>query len=121
MVERVKRGRDYRERRRVVNSAMQSPAGREVMGMLARGLCDPHRARKCAQRLLSDYTVVELGNVLYNRCRRVLDPVSDPILRRVRPVGKPGAMSEAERREYENVMCIVKAKEVVEGDRSQSG
>lgn len=77
---------------------------------LIKSLSNPGKQLGAAQRLLSEYTVAELGRALYMRCRRVVRGGNDPIRSRVVPGGRPGRLREHERVEYRDRMIMQELK-----------
>lgn len=85
------------------------------MWALVEGLKIASRRHLCAQRLLSEYTYIQLGHPLYMKCRRILSPPKDPIRARVVPKGKPGKMNERERLDYQMVSIVTRCHEIIDG------
>lgn len=107
----------YIEQRKRKMMALKSPQGVYMMRLLEERMAKyPHQAKVCARRLLSSFSYAELGLALYMKCRRVLAPPKDPIRAKVVPKGKPGAMSAAEKVEYENRAAVHRMREIVGAD-----
>jgi DNA topoisomerase IB len=99
----VKVTTDYRKYQANAAAHLDDKLGIRDLSMqgLIRGLDDPSRARRCAQRLLSEYIKEELGNPLYHKAYRLANSRPIDIVRYMVVGSKPGVLSKAERREYD--------------------
>jgi glucose/arabinose dehydrogenase len=102
--------RSYLATQKRRHNATSAQTDNAVMQMLIQGLCNPLRARACAQRLLADYTYAQLSMAVYMRARRVLAPEGDEIRAKVAK-GKPGLLNESERRDYATRLAVESIKE----------
>jgi hypothetical protein len=83
------------------------------MELTIEGLDDVSRARACALRLLSEYSIAELTPAVYFRAYRILHPRHDPLLAKVRRKGKPGPIAAHERKELVTLRAIGRMKALV--------
>ena len=89
----------YQERRLSSTPRSHDP----IRDALVKGLEYRHSRVRCARRLMSDYTVGELGYTIYMRCYRALKSRRHPDLHRVRDPRKPGRVTDGEQKVLQSI------------------